>query len=205
MKIRDQGLTRAVGIVFLFMSLISCATVPELTVNYRLPPESKGLKGHQFVLSFKDLRSSKEILGAGASREFKRFPGNVTLSLARGKETAFKIGVYDIPALFMEVFKRRLEGLGARIVQEPKGEEVELVIALKEFFMDLSGRTWVVTMEYEARIVKGKDILAKQTISGQAERFKLVGRSQADTVVSEIFTDLVNRVDVSSLLEKANL
>ena len=59
-------------------------------------------------------------------------------------------------------------------------------------------------MEYEARLVKGKEILAKQTISGQVERLKIVGRGQADVAMDELFSDLINRTDVGRLLKKAN-
>ena len=79
-----------------------------------------------------------------------------------------------------------------------------MAIILKEFLLDLIDRKWTVTAAYEARLVKDKKVLAKQTITSRGERVKLVGRRQADTVLSEIFTEMINRLDVKRLLEQAD-
>ena len=205
MKITTQALRCLIGTLFLLTAMLSCATVPELKVNYRLPPESGELKGKRVFLGFEDIRTAKDILGRGAQKEFKNFPGNVSFSLARGKEKGFKMGAYDIPSLFMEVFKRRLEILGVEVVPEKKSGQIEVVIVLEDFLLDLIGRKWVATIGYEARLVKDENVLAKQMISGQAERLKLLGRGQADIVIGDIFTDLVNRLDVSKLFQQAGL
>ncbi len=60
-------------------------------------------------------------------------------------------------------------------------------------------------MDYEAKLVKDRKELAKQMISGQGERLKLVGRRQADIILGEIFTDLVNKANMSRLFRQAGL
>jgi hypothetical protein len=192
------------GVFFVVFVITSCATLPELTVNYGLPPETDELKGKKIFLSLVDNREVRDILGEGARKEFKNFSGSISLSLARGKDEGFKVGLYDLSSLFMEVFKRRLQNLGAEVAPERNQADVEVAIVLKEFLLDLIDRKWTVTVAYEARLVKNKKLLAKQTITSSGERVKLVGRRQADTVLSEIFTEMINKLDVKRLLEQGN-
>lgn len=204
MKKINQVWIHHMGIILLLTAMISCATIPHLNVEYRLPPQSDELKGKKVSLVFEDRRAVKDVLGKGAQKDFKNFSGNISYSLARGEEKGFKIGLYTIPSLFMEVFQLRLENLGIGVVLEGEKDETAIVIVLKDLILDLINRKWVVTMEYEARLVRDQKILARQMISGQAERLKLVGRGQADVVMGEIFTDMVNRLNVNRLFQQAS-
>jgi hypothetical protein len=47
-------------------------------------------------------------------------------------------------------------------------------------------------------------MLKNQTISGDAERLRIAGNSQADTVMSEIFTDVINNLDLGELFRYAS-
>lgn len=204
MKQINQAWIQHNGILLLMTAMISCATIPHLNVEYRLPPQSYELKGKKVFLVFVDRRAVKDMFGKGAQEDFKNFSGNISFSLARGKEKGFKIGLYKIPSLFMEVFKLKLENLGMEVVSEEEKGETAILIVLEELILDLIDRKWVVTMEYEARLVKDQKILARQMISGQGERLKLLGRSQADVVVGEIFTDMVNRLNVARLFQQGS-
>jgi hypothetical protein len=192
------------GVFFVVAIFASCATIPELTVNYGLPPEADDLKGKKIFLSLVDNRAVKDILGEGARKEFENFSGNISLSLARGEEEGFKVGLYNLSSLFLEVFTRRLRTLGAEVVSERNQGDVEVALVIREFVLDLVDRKWTVSIGYEARLLKNKKLLAKQTITSRGERVKLVGRRQADTVLSEVFTDMINKLDVKKLLEQGN-
>ena len=205
MKTVNQTVKHALWILFLLALMASCASIPYLTVDYRLPPQTDELKGKKVFLAFEDARAGKDIIGDGARKAFTNFSGNISFSLARGNEPGFRMGVYDLPSLFMEAFKKRLETLGLKVLSERERGQVEVVIVLKEFLLDLIGRSWKITLDYEARLVRDKRVVAKQMISGSAERLKLVGRKQADVVVSEIFTDVMNKLDVGRLFEQAGL
>ena len=204
MKQINQAWILYVAILLLLTVMISCATIPHLNVEYRLPSPSDELRGKKVALVFEDKRGGEDILGRGAQKDFKNFSGNISYSLARGQEKGFKIGLYTVPSLFTEVFRLRLENLGIEVIPEREKGETELVIVLKDLLLDLIDRKWVATMEYEARLVKDQKILIKQTITGQAERLKLIGRGQADVVMGEIFTDMVNRLNVPRLFQQAS-
>jgi len=207
MKVINQTLAGGLfhGFLTLFVSLlmVSCASIPELQVLYKLPPPSKQLKGRIVALTVDDERALKTVLGKGAEEEFKRFSGNISLSVAGHNERELRVGIFSAPDLMREAFKRKLENLGVEVLPEKMLGKLELVIALKEFSLDLVGREWMAKMSYEARLTTAKGAVATQFINGQAERYKLMGRDSADTLMGEIFTDMVNALDLSRLFKQA--
>jgi hypothetical protein len=105
----------------------------------------------------------------------------------------------------LEAFKRRFEALGIEVVQKKKESQIEIKIVLTAFLLDQVGRSWTFDMGYEARLIKGGDMLTKQMISGQSERVKLLGLREADILVGESFTDLANKLDLERLFQQAGL
>jgi len=197
---------KAVIVVFsLFVLMVSCTKIQYIQVDYRLPPEKVDLKGKKVLLTFQDNRNPKDIVGAGAKSDYKNFSKNFSYSLARGTDKGFKIGVFDLPDLFMEAFTNRLENSGLTVLKEKGGEDVELVIVLNEFLLDLVNRTWKFSMAYEARLMKEGELRTKQMKSGEGERLKLLGRKEADIVVGETFTDMVNQLDVERLFQQGGI
>jgi hypothetical protein len=73
MKIINQFVKYSTGILFLLATVVSCATVSDLNVAYRLPPKSDALKGKKVFLGFQDERVSKDILGEGAKKGYMTF------------------------------------------------------------------------------------------------------------------------------------
>lgn len=205
MKNIFQCVRVALVVFSLFLLIVSCTKIQYIQVDYRLPPEKVDLKDKKVLLTFQDNRNRKDILGAGAKPDYKNFSNNFSYSLARGTEKGFKIGVFDLPDLFMETFTNRLENSGLTVLKEKGGEDAEVVIVLKEFFLDLVNRMWKFNMAYEARLVKEGKVLTTQMKSGKGERLKLYGRKEADTVVGETYTDMVNRLNVERLFQQGGM
>ena len=207
MKVINQtlagGLFRGLLTLLVSLLMVSCASIPELQVLYKLPPPSKQLKGRSVVLTVDDERALKRVLGKRAEEDFKGFSGNISLSIADYKEKEFKVGIFDVPDLMREAFKIKLENFGVEVLSEKTLAKLELVIVLKEFSLDLDGREWVAKMSYEAKLIRARDTLTTQIIDGQAERYKVLGRGSADTLMGEIFTDMVNALDLSRLFKQA--
>lgn len=194
-----------IGVFSLFGLIVSCTTIPYIEVLYRLPPETAELKDKKIFLTFKDLRETTDFLGPGAKADYKNLSENFSFSVARGTDKGFKIGVFDLSSLFMETFKRSFESSGITVLTEKDGEDAKVVIVLKDFMLDLVNRTWQFEMAYEARLVKEGKVLTKQAITGKGERLKIFGRKEANTVVGETFTDMVNRLDVERLLQQGGV
>lgn len=191
--------------LFLIGMIVSCTGISFLKVNYHLPATAQDLKGKRAFLSFEDVRQNRDLLGEGARKDFRNFSDDISLSVTQGEGSGYNIGVFDLPSLFLEAFKRRFEALGIEVVQKKKDSQVEIKIVLTEFLLDQVDRTWTFDMGYEARLIKGDEVLTKQMISGQSERLKLLGLREADMLVGESFTDLVNKLDVERLFQQGGL
>jgi hypothetical protein len=115
------------------------------------------------------------------------------------------VGTFDLPSLFKTAFSRRLENMGIEILTEPEKTEPVIEIDLQNFFLDLVDRKWVAQISYEARLIKDNNLLARETISGDLERYKLLPQGDVEKVLGEIFTTLVNKLDFQKLFQQAAL
>lgn len=198
----NQGWNWILSILVL-ISFSACSPLPYLEVNYRLPIGSVSLKGQRVSLDLEDARPAKDMIGKGARDDFGSFSGNISLAVARGAEHGVRMGIYEPPSLFREAFQKRLENAGAEVLLTKEKGVPDLTVIIQKFLLDLVDRRWMVQMAYEARLSKDGKVLARQIVSGEGERMKVVGREQADTVLGEVFTDLVNRVDLDKLFREA--
>jgi hypothetical protein len=205
MKNKSHVVGFMAGVFLLAFLVVSCATVPELKVLYRLPASSNQLGGHEVFFSLDDARGSKDILKEGARNEFEHFPGNIIYSIAKYKEAGFRLGPYELMDMIKDAFKRRFENMGLTVLPTAETGKPELKIVLQEFALDFVKRDWVAKMRYEARLIEGGRVLATQDVSGETEQYKIVGTKGADQALGGLFTDAVNRLDVAKLFEQARL
>jgi len=187
------------------LCILSCASVHEVQVLYKLPAPGKALEGKGVRFTLVDERSDKNFLLMGARKELGHFSNNIGFAVAKYGEQGFKIGPFAPLDAIREAFKRRLEDEGIRL-ESGSGKEVpRLEIALKEFSLDFVDRKWVASMTYEARLKVDGVVRATQFISGNAERVKVVRNKGADMAVGDIFTDALNRLDLVKLFRDARL
>lgn len=193
------------GLTVVTVLLVGCATIPELKLLYQLPPPTDRLKGQTVFLSIQDARGTKDIISEGAKEDFRGFTGDITLSVARSNEAGFRMGPFNFDALMWEGFRRRLETHGISVSREPLPSGPELKVMVQAFSLDRVDRNWVSTMSFEARLLEGDRVLARQAVSGSAERAKILGKRDADKAMSEVFSDTVNRLDLDGLFSEAGL
>ena len=205
MRSINQVLGTGALILSCLVFTFACSSIPLLKVNYRLPPPSEELKGMKASLEVLDARSPKVFLGKGTEKEFENFPGDISFSVARYDEPGFKIGLYSPVSMVREGIRRRMENEGLDVLPERTPDAPEVQIALREFSVELVDRKWLVRMDYEARLKGIGKAVSTQAISGQAERFKLVGSGEAGITIEEIFSDMINRLDLMMLFKGAGL
>ena len=209
MRPRNQ-VVRSVRSVLLLISaapvfLAACASVHEVRVDYRLPDPSRALEGKSLSIRFQDGRGDSGILGPGAREAYTYYSGNVSLFVARGEEPPSLAGMKDVPSLFRDVFGRRVLALGGKVVMESTLADAELIIHLKAFSLNLEDRIWIARMAYDLELIKGDRARIRQEVEGEAERRRIIGLKQADQVMGELFTDIVNRPDLPALFKRAGL
>jgi len=179
--------------------VVACATIPTLNITYKTIPKSTSLEGREIYFSFSDERSDKTIIGKGASEPYKNFPGNIHYILSRGDEGEFLVGIYDVETLFKKTFSAYLGNTGISVRPESKPGVPELAVKLYDFALDLSGRTWISKIYYEAELTQDGNAVTRK-FKVQAEKYRIRGLTQAHQLMSETYTDMVNQLDIKRLL-----
>jgi len=193
---------RFCAIMIIGIMVGACAKKSYINIDYRLPVVSDDLKGKSVFLDCQDARASKSIFSKKAEDKFKHFTGLFSLSVQEG-EKPFVAGAFDLTSLFKEAFSRRLQHMGIEVITQQDKMTPVIEIIIKKFRLDLVDRNWVAGITYDARLLKDNKLLLTETITGDAERVKVLGHGDAEKVLGEIFTEIVNQLDISKLLDHA--
>lgn len=199
---RISGLTTF--ILCFFILLFSCSTVPILKVTYRVPPRPEKPINKEVYLVVEDNRPGKDMIGGGARNDFEHFTGILLLYLSEGGGVT-KLGAYDVKSMFYQAFEKRLVRSGLNVGRPDRAHQTGLVIKLNKLLLDLVDRKWVLTIGYKAVLMKQGQVLFSQTVNGNAERLKILGLDQADRVMSDLISDMVNRPDLAEMFKKIDL
>jgi hypothetical protein len=199
----NQAWKAALWAAGLLLFAASCSPVVRLQATYRLPSAEGTLAGKQAFVSVQDLREDKRTLGEVAALRFENSGGVISLSVARGAGPGLIKGIYSPPVLIKEALESRMKHEGIQVV--PEGTAATgLSVLLKSFFLDRAARKWKVDIAYEARLVKDGQVVSSQFVTGEAERLDIMGTEQADAVLSELLTDVVNKLDLRKLFQASD-
>ena len=202
MKIGQQRTILTLVIVLLLLAG-GCAPKPFLKVQYQLPPQSNSLKGEKIALTVSDMRENKSILTEAAKKSLKEFNGTFSLVVLRDDGSGNLIGVYDFTPFLTEIFQKRLENEGIEVSEITDTNALKLDIEVSDFKLDFAGRKWIVRMDYRAKLSDNGNPLSKESVSGQAERLKLRAKSDAEKILGELLTDMVNKLNLVRLFRQA--
>ena len=195
---------RAVLIILLIAVTTSfCASKNFLRVNYQLPTQPVELKETRVALTVKDKRENPTIVTKSAQKALKNFTGNFALIVAKKNKEDKLVGAFGLSSMIREIFRHRLENAGVQVVTQEDFEDAIVEIVLKEFSLDLQNRKWIITMNYQANLIKQNRIVAGETITGSAERLRVISGKNAEFVIGELVTDVVNRLNLNELLKAA--
>ena len=201
-----MGLSRqyTISVLAVAMAVVisACATKPFLKVQYRLPSSSTALAGETIALTISDLRTDAAFLSGKAEKSIDNFNDTYSLVVLRENGNANLLGAYDVNSLLKEIFKQRLENEGGQVLTPAENPDASLAIQLKEFKLDIVDHKWTLNMGYQASLSKNKGVVAKESVSGSAQRLKVMGKTDAEKILGELVTDMVNRLDVATLFEK---
>ena len=195
-RIRTISIILVVGVLSSF-----CASRNFLTVNYQLPRESVELKDARVALRVKDVREDPRIVTPSAKKVLKNFTGHFTLIVAQENKDDRLVGAFSLSSMVREIFKHRLENAGVRIVTEEEIDVPIVEIVLKEFKLDLPNRNWVIQMNYQANLIKQGRVVGGETITGSAERLRVISGKNAEKIIGELVSDVVNRLNLNDFLK----
>lgn len=202
MVLSKQLVLTALAIVMAIL-VSACASKPFLKVQYQLPSASTALTGERISLAVSDRRNDDSFLSSNAKKSINDFNGIYSLVVLRDDGSGNLIGAYDLDSLLKEIFKQRLENEGLQVVATDADADASLEIQLKEFKLDIVDHKWVLQMSYQAGLSKNRGLIAKESVNGSAERLKVLGKSDAEKILGELVSDMVNKLDVAKLLQQA--
>ena len=192
----------AISLVLLIL-IAACSSKPFLIVNYQLPESTESLEGIQTSLRILDVRENQTFLSANAKKSFKEFNDTYSLVVLQADGSGNLLGLYQVDALMAEIFKQRLNSHGVQVPAIPDNTPNTLEIRLKQFKLDLVGQKWIVTMNYQANLLRNGQFVASESVDGSAERLKVTGKGDAEKLLGELITDMVNKLDVNTIFERA--
>lgn len=185
--------------------MAGCASTSYIEVTYQLPPPEQTLGSKTVFLQVVDQRTTATIAGPNAQKELEYFTGLFSLYVAREGQKPDLIGAFDLAQLFKEALRRRLESEGVSILDKSAADQPNLEIQLQQFVLDRDGKNWKADLAYKAVISKSDRVLTNQNVSGSAERLKIVGTRDAEKLLGEIFSDMVNKLDPEKLFNHPDL
>jgi hypothetical protein len=183
----------------------SCAKKSYIDVDYRLPIVEGTLAGKTVFVETRDLRSGTEIFNPRAKEKFKAFTGLFALTVAMPDDRPKVLGAFALPMLFETALKQRLQKLGVQVSAESSPTIPLFQINIDQFRINLVGQKWMADVSYEVSLSSDGRPVAKEVVTGSAERLKVVGTGGAEKVIGEIFTEMVNRLNIERLFEQAEL
>jgi len=185
--------------------VFSCAKKSYIDVNYHLPVEANTLTGRAVFVETLDQRSGTEIFDERAKEQFKYFTGLFALALEMPDDQQKVLGAYELPVLFETALKKRLQKLGVATVSEQSSNSPIFQIKINRFHIKLIGQKWMADISYEASLTQDSRLVAREVVSGSAERVKIMGSGGAEKVIGEIFTEMINRLNIERLFAQAKL
>jgi uncharacterized lipoprotein YajG len=183
----------------------SCAKKSYIDVDYRLPSAADTLAGRTVFVETRDLRSDTEIFNKRAKERFGNFTGLFALSLETTDKQQKVLGAYTLPALFEAAINQRLQKLGVAVASESSPSVPVFQININQFHINLVGQKWMADISYEASLTQDTQLVAREVVTGNAERLKVMGSGGAEKVIGEIFTEMINRLNIERLFQQAKL
>jgi hypothetical protein len=184
---------------------IACSKKPYIYVDYRLPPITDRLHGRTVIVETHDLRNDPEIFNLRAKEAFKNFTGLFSLTLVKSDDDQTLKGAYELPGLFEAALKERLQTFGVAISGDQSAVAPRFKIDIHRFYIKLVGQKWLADVSYEVSLTQDNQTVSREVVSGSAERYKIIGRGGAEKIIGEMFTDMINRLNIERLFQQANL
>jgi ABC-type uncharacterized transport system auxiliary subunit len=203
MRIKSCAISAA-ALLIMIAFIGACSSDKQfLIINYQLPAPSEALTGKRVQLTVTDDRADKAFLSDSARKSLLSFNDTYSLVVLKQDGSGNLLGVYDLAQLLSQIFTQRMTNMGMQVVPTAESADFKLEIKLKEFKLDLASQKWVANMNYQADLLKDESVRAMETVSGSAERLRLLKKSDAEKVLGELLTDMANKLDLVRLFQQA--
>lgn len=196
---------RSIIVLLSLLLMLSCASRQHLPVYYTLPQAATAAPEKPFHLTFTDHRQDKAIFTEAAAAKFKYDRQLFELVFTVPGASQATAGVMDLSSLFLEALTRKAERSGFAVRQTASPGVPTVIVNLNAFTVDLADSQWTIRVDYDLAIEKNGRTAATQAVSAEGERRKILGNRELQVLVSDLFTDAINRADLMDLFKRADL
>ena len=168
-------------------------------------PQQTHWRDEPFLLKPGIFEVTQRYFNKRAKERFENFTGLFALSLEMTDNQQKVLGAYTLPALFEAAIKQRLQKLGVGVASESSPSVPVFQININQFHINLVGQKWMADISYEASLTQDTQLVAREVVTGNAERLKVMGSGGAEKVIGEIFTEMINRLNIERLFQQAKL
>ncbi len=204
MKLDKLLLNLAIVFCLVPLLLTACARPYHFYVKYNVPASKSQSLEKKVYLKVIDDRETNNFLSEAASNEFDLWDGTFALYYSEKKPQS-AVDTYSLTALIRTIMTQRLESKGIMVVEQKSNDLPVFELTLKKLYLELQDRNWLSDISYEVKLTSDNLKTGRETVSGKAERTKVMGRGAGETLVSEILTDTINRLDIDKLFKNAGL
>lgn len=198
-------LALVLGCALLAALAAACASPAVLSVAYRLPPRPLERLSRVVTVEVADERPNKAFLSPYAAAELEGFTNVYALVVSPYGGGEDLKGAYEVGPLFRQLIQYRLEHAGVTVAAADAKAEALVRFVLREFRLDYGDRKWSTFAGFEAQVLRAGGLAARQAVTGSAERLRVMGKTDAEKVISELVSDALNRLDVAALFKQAGL
>ncbi|GAB6907515.1 hypothetical protein DESC_830117 [Desulfosarcina cetonica] len=202
---RRKHIVMLVGLGILALGMTACMKKVYINLTYQLPPASEHITGRRVYIETQDMRADTDIFNAAAKEKFQYFSGLFSLAVEAPDQQRFLLGAYPLPALFETALKKRLEQMGITVVDQKDEDVPRFQVKINRFRINLIDQKWQTDIDFEVSLSQNEKRVAREAVSGSGERMKVIGSRDAEKVISEIFSEMINQLNIERLFQQANL
>jgi hypothetical protein len=180
--------------------VFGCSKKPVFQVNYSLPPVAAAYPDTMVYVTASDGRSTSQFLTPATAGELKNFSGLFSLVVLKSEGIGDLVGAYEIVPLMSALCVQRLKASEVKLASTPDTAVTRLEIVLNAFQLDYAERKWMASISFEAVASGPEGATRRQSVNGSAERLKVWGNNEAEALVSELASDMINRLELKRLL-----
>ena len=186
----------------LLVALISCSSGDrELHIHYRIPIKAPSLKGITIdVAAHTELKMPMAIEGRGRNYLADTIDTYGLYVQRLGTHQVEKVGAYDLAGLFGSAFTQRLRFLGADVVPQQRKSLLALQLNIQRFSLKLEQGQWRAEIRYTGTLTKNKTVVRQETVHGRDVRKNVLGSADANRLLGDLFTQVVNQLDLAEPL-----
>jgi hypothetical protein len=194
-------------LILLSLSLlgVSCANKTYLSIRYQMPMAEHTIAGKAIHLKVVDQREKKGVLSEEARSKAKYEREAFRLALASSEEPEKSLGTMDIPSIFREAMIHKAEQLGYTVRQEAGKDIPTLTLQMKTVQVDFVQKKWTAKIDYTLSMQRNVSRSADQSVRAEGERRRIRGTKELETLLGEVFSDAINRADITDLMERVGL